>query len=254
MTKLHIIQGGIENGDKEWLTRASQDDLESSWTAPKNVEIDDEVVVHVDNHGLFATGVVLSRAKKSTHRTNRYRARIGRIRLLNEPLPISVLREKIEALSWARYPRSYTTPSDEIADQIRELIKRKGYKQPLLDADEYESGIEGKKMLRQHFVSERDPRLSKSKKDSALRTNGRLICEVCGFDFNLAYGKRGVGYCEVHHKMPLSNVRGAVKVKLSDLAIVCSNCHRMLHRKPFLSVGELKRIVNQQRKPMPSKA
>lgn len=63
--------------------------------------------------------------------------------------------------------------------------------------------------------------------------NGRLLCEVpgCGFDFVSVYGEAGRGYAHVHHKLPLANLppEGG-KVRLVDLAIVCANCHAMIHR------------------------
>jgi 5-methylcytosine-specific restriction enzyme A len=36
---------------------------------------------------------------------------------------------------------------------------------------------------------------------------------------------------------------------LADLALLCSNCHRMIHRtKQWLTVEELKKLVERQRK------
>ena len=62
---------------------------------------------------------------------------------------------------------------------------------------------------------------------------GRLICEVpgCGFDFFERYGQLGHGYAEVHHIRALSALSETGQVTaLSDLAIVCANCHAMIHR------------------------
>lgn len=62
---------------------------------------------------------------------------------------------------------------------------------------------------------------------------GRVFCEVpgCGFDFETAYGELGRDFAEVHHLNPLKNSpdEGRV-VTLSELAVVCANCHRMIHR------------------------
>jgi 5-methylcytosine-specific restriction protein A len=62
--------------------------------------------------------------------------------------------------------------------------------------------------------------------------HGRLFCEVpkCGFDFEKRYGALGRGYAQVHHLTPLNKApKGGRKVLLSDLAIVCANCHAMIH-------------------------
>jgi hypothetical protein len=61
--------------------------------------------------------------------------------------------------------------------------------------------------------------------------NGRLICEVpgCGFDFEEVYGLLGAGFAHVHHRNQLSG-RNPRATKLKELAIVCPNCHAMIHR------------------------
>lgn len=68
---------------------------------------------------------------------------------------------------------------------------------------------------------------------------GRLECEVCGFDFATRYGDLGTGFIEAHHILPLA-AAGPATTRLADLALVCSNCHRMLHRaKPWMTPEEL---------------
>jgi 5-methylcytosine-specific restriction protein A len=61
--------------------------------------------------------------------------------------------------------------------------------------------------------------------------NGRLPCEVpgCGFDFFEVYGEIGRDYAQVHHLEPLGDRTRPSQTKLSDLAVVCANCHAMIH-------------------------
>jgi hypothetical protein len=61
--------------------------------------------------------------------------------------------------------------------------------------------------------------------------NGKLKCEVprCGFDFAKVYGEIGVRYAQVHHAVPLAKMVGVRKTHLSDLRVVCANCHTMIH-------------------------
>jgi 5-methylcytosine-specific restriction endonuclease McrA len=95
-----------------------------------------------------------------------------------------------------------------------------------------------------HLRRERNQSLVEAKKAGTLARTGCLACEICGFDFAEKYGEHGEGFCEVHHTTPLASLREARVTKLSDLAIVCSNCHRVLHRtRPALSVGELRSHV-----------
>jgi 5-methylcytosine-specific restriction protein A len=91
-----------------------------------------------------------------------------------------------------------------------------------------------------HLRRERNRAVIEAKEAQALVQYGRLRCEVCGFDFGAVYGELGEGFCEVHHKIPLAALEGTRVTTLADLAIICSNCHRVLHRhKPMPSVAEL---------------
>lgn len=93
------------------------------------------------------------------------------------------------------------------------------------------------------FTRERDPSIRKSKIRSVTVAGGLIACEVCDFDFGTSYGRRGQGYIEVHHRIPL-HVTGPTRTTLEDLALLCSNCHRMIHHtSPWLTVDELKKIV-----------
>lgn len=58
-------------------------------------------------------------------------------------------------------------------------------------------------------------------------------CQVCDFDFRKTYGELGDGFIEAHHLRPLGTLDEGSVVKLSaehDFAVLCSNCHRMIHR------------------------
>ena len=101
---------------------------------------------------------------------------------------------------------------------------------------------EGRLLFRNHRVRERDSSISQRKKQIAF-SEGRYECEVCNFSFIETYGET---YIECHHIVPIH--QGERITKLEDLALVCSNCHRMLHRKindKYLSVQELKKNINE---------
>src|SRR6185369_2585758 len=96
----------------------------------------------------------------------------------------------------------------------------------------------------QHLSRERRSEIVAAKKAQVLKRTGSLKCEVCEFDFKERYGAIGEGFCEVHHRVPLSSLDEETETKLEDLAVLCSNCHRMIHRtKPINSVDEFKTIL-----------
>lgn len=102
---------------------------------------------------------------------------------------------------------------------------------------------EGKIIYKLHKYRERNSKISKHKKELCLKSNGNLKCEICSFDFYERYGNLGFGYIECHHIVPLSKLNHEKETTLNELALVCSNCHRMLHRKiDSLSVKDLKEI------------
>lgn len=59
------------------------------------------------------------------------------------------------------------------------------------------------------------------------------VCQACSFDFEKAYGKIGANYIDAHHLVPLSELKLGVDYKYSiakDFAVLCANCHRMIHK------------------------
>lgn len=100
---------------------------------------------------------------------------------------------------------------------------------------------EGNPKLVSHLKRERSRAIIKRKRQEVLARTGKLVCEACSFDFQAFYGRIGEEFCEVHHLKRLADVKsGTVTTSLKDLVIVCSNCHRMLHRGiPMLTIKQL---------------
>lgn len=87
-------------------------------------------------------------------------------------------------------------------------------------------GEEGRKKGRLGNYYERKPKL----RNAAIRLHGE-DCMVCGFNFGRRYGERGEGFIEVHHLKPIA-ARGRTRVHpKKDMIVICSNCHRMIHRR-----------------------
>jgi 5-methylcytosine-specific restriction protein A len=113
------------------------------------------------------------------------------------------------------------------------------------DADDGdEEAEEGRVLTRAHRSRERNRQLVEKKKQRVLLAMGRLTCEACGFDYEAKYGSLGTGYAECHHTKPVSELKPGENTKLSDLVILCANCHRMVHRRrPWPTLEELRSIV-----------
>jgi hypothetical protein len=167
----------------------------------------------------------------------------GRIRL-HRPGPNGVPRAHMEHLvghpgcSVGKYfdgthtphPDAVANPSSTAAAALVVAIE-----------DDESSHPEGVESYRMHRTLERDGSLPRRVKRMRLQATGRLECDVCTFDFFAFYGALGIGFIEAHHKLPVSRLTGREKTKAAHLALVCSNCHRMLHRSdPELTVEQLK--------------
>lgn len=96
-----------------------------------------------------------------------------------------------------------------------------------VEADLHRVESEGERQLREIRVLKRSSAIV-----AAAKQRSPLACEVCGFDFEEAYGELGRGYIECHHIEPLNSRNGAsAPTRVGDLALLCANCHRMVHRK-----------------------
>ena len=86
-------------------------------------------------------------------------------------------------------------------------------------------------------------------RQEALEIHG-YSCQVCGFDFQDTYGVWGSEFAEVHHIKPLHELKGESEVvnPATDLAVLCANCHRMVHRKKSitLTLDELKKKIRRE--------
>jgi hypothetical protein len=133
------------------------------------------------------------------------------------------------------------------SDSLKPKAALEGNYDPFLwweDDESVTEAEEGKILIQQHRRRERNPQLAKKKKQQVLRRHGHLACEVCGFVYQQRYGERGKGFIECHHTKPVSTLTEGQKTSLDDLAVVCANCHRMIHAsKPWLSIQDLKNLL-----------
>jgi 5-methylcytosine-specific restriction enzyme A len=105
---------------------------------------------------------------------------------------------------------------------------------------------EGKLLTQIHKRKERNRKAVEQKKQKVLEETGRLVCEACDFDFAQQYGSLGYGFAECHHTIQVTQLTEEHRTRLADLAIVCANCHRMIHRsRPMLSISELRALIQQ---------
>lgn len=101
--------------------------------------------------------------------------------------------------------------------------------------------VEGRVVTELHSRREREPKLRK-RLLSSRRRSGKLFCEMCGVPPLSIDTELKEAHFEAHHIIPLSST-GARTTRLSDMALLCANCHRLLHRaiaieKRWLTIDE----------------
>jgi 5-methylcytosine-specific restriction protein A len=148
---------------------------------------------------------------------------------------------KLEEVVWEEFAND-PDRLRRVATAILGLYAHVG-KAPTPEPDE-EAFPEGRVLYLLHRTRERNPAVIEAAKAIALAKDGRLACRVCTFCFAARYGQLGEGFIEGHHTRPVSEMAAGAVTKPVDIALVCSNCHRMLHRRrPWLAVGELGELL-----------
>jgi 5-methylcytosine-specific restriction enzyme A len=133
-------------------------------------------------------------------------------------------------------------------DCYRALIFRGGLDFGAAGSDQPEQAatVDEERRYRMHRRIERNPKASRLAK----AFHG-TVCQACGFDFQQHYGAIGAGFIEAHHLTPIASLSQGTTVTYdvaTDFAVLCSNCHQMIHRLPDPSdIGTLVSTIQQAR-------
>lgn len=147
-----------------------------------------------------------------------------------------------DAEIWDRYA-NHPEELKRLAALIRAGATADDHAFPPSQEEDEDEVLEGRLLFRRHRVRERNATITRRKKAAVRNATGRLACEICDFDFAQTYGDLGDGFIECHHTTPLSQSQ-ETKTTPNDLAVVCSNCHRMLHRRqPWPSIDQLRALI-----------
>jgi 5-methylcytosine-specific restriction protein A len=136
---------------------------------------------------------------------------------------------------------------DRILEAYETLFYRGGRDGEYSPSDENDGikgiiSIEESHKKKVHYVMER-PSLSQIKK---IKKKLGYICEACDFDFEEMYGEVGKEYIEAHHLKPISELKigESRSITQHDFSVLCSNCHRMIHKlKDSSDLKALKKLI-----------
>lgn len=98
----------------------------------------------------------------------------------------------------------------------------------------------------ENYRAETDFRARNRELINIKKRSSNYTCEVCGFNFTDFYGDMGRGFIEAHHLNPIAS--GSRRSTLDDIALVCANCHAMIHtRNPPVPISEMKKLIAEKR-------
>lgn len=221
--------------------------------------VDNVIVVWIATDGLesqivgwYKNAIVFSERQKIPHQTDVHKKNRVEFFYMKTKKENAVLLDESKRIPFFKPFRSVwfadgeDFEANQQAQKIAENIirgKRIFCSQKNSNIPDIDEAEEGTSQYRMHLMRERDKKIVVQKKKNAKN----LSCEICGFSFEKEYG---IPFCEVHHKKPLSKLKKSAKTKITDLVIVCSNCHRILHHKKdnLLSAEDLKKIIKKQRR------
>lgn len=239
---LHVLIGNQQ--DLDVVVQAIGQDGVTPWVVPKGAMPGDRVLIFFRHmNAIFGSGEVLTDPAPTVFGNRHvHRAGIGIGHLIDPPLSLDELSDLLPNWAWVRYPRTYTTPADEISEKLWEVASARfvGEFQEHEELSESEKYVEGS--VKQILVNqyERDP-LARAK---CLEHHGSQ-CIICGFDFGEHYGGSVEGFIHVHHIRPLADIGKEYQVNpITDLIPVCPNCHAVIHsKKVALLPNEVKDLL-----------
>lgn len=141
-------------------------------------------------------------------------------------------------------------------EPLHESLEEQGFTKEQIDNEidnDYKGVVIEEGTLERRNVTQRkrsDKLRTKAIEKYKAENGNKLPCKACDFDFEDTYGEHGKGFIEIHHTKPVheSDIEGTqqeINEALKKVVPLCSNCHRMVHRKKnsMLSVEELKNLI-----------
>jgi 5-methylcytosine-specific restriction protein A len=114
--------------------------------------------------------------------------------------------------------------------EVASLIIKHVVDAPLTDDEdeEEEEFAEGRVLTRVHTRIERNRKL----RNALIRDRRKrdlLRCDACLTTNPTAHSRLDDAIFDAHHLIPIAAL-GSTKTKLKDVALLCANCHRLIHR------------------------
>ncbi|HTG17515.1 MAG TPA: hypothetical protein VK747_19865 [Blastocatellia bacterium] len=220
---LHILVG--ENYSHDSLKKVARTNRPLRWIVPKRAQEGEQVLFFIPDQGIVGRGEIVSRPSPTMFgRKKSFEASVTRIEVLPRPIPIDSIIGQFPDWKWPTYPRSYTSVESHFGAQLVAFLDQRAYSA----ADE--PSIKAMEGVAREIVVLSRSRNRRLRQEALKRANG--VCEVCNQNFARLLGGLGLRALQVHHRRQLSVTRTPTVTGISDLAVVCANCHCLIHSDP----------------------
>ena len=240
MASWHISFGQRDPHLRE-LQRLSRTKEGDSWTITSAAKPGDLVAFYfkLPDSAVLAVGTAITFPKKQDRGPWRgqYLARVAGIRMLRQPVRLQTLRRCFPTWGWPRLPRRSTTVPSSLVTSFAKLLRTV----PLPGSVTFDlAEREGAPV--EYSVTRRGR--SRRLRDEAI-VLAKGVCTTCRRDFSKVLGGLGACVLQVHHRRQLASWSSPRVTRLRDLAVVCANCHRIIHADPAraLRVEELQQMI-----------
>ncbi len=98
--------------------------------------------------------------------------------------------------------------------------------------DEFNIPVQATVIETRKYAFHRKIKRSRTAAKQAKKFHGAR-CQACDLNFEERYGEIGKGFIEAHHLRPIATLEEGIAVTYdvaADFAVLCANCHRMIHR------------------------
>jgi hypothetical protein len=229
----------------QFLTATESPGRFDTWNLTKAVRLGELVLVYLMAPVSAFVGTCLVDSEQVPHQGSdpRFRGKPwfhvrDAANLPNGNVSIRELKQRFPDWRYLLHPVVTSFPNEKTSDQqLSEFLEFLGLAEPIC-AEEY--AIEGIKREVTILVSERNRKM----RDGAFNAS-KGVCEACERDFYKLLNGQGMRVLQVHHRKQLSLQDVPVVTRREDLAVVCANCHLLLHPTPtkVLEVSVLNRML-----------
>ena len=153
------------------------------------------------------------------------------VQVVDHIFRIPIAGDDVLATTGFKLPRAYTVVNESLATAVWRAARGK----PLSQTDRAIEGI---------LTESRSRSRNSGLRLAALQRAGG-VCAGCGVNFSKKHGGFGKRCLVVHHTKQLKDTDQPRETKLSELAVVCANCHMMIHinKDRALTLTQLKKRI-----------